>query len=400
MSTRTFFALSLTILSLGLIAVSGCQPGTNLIGDLVPTPTPTPTATGGSADPEASPTPSAEPTQSPAPTPVPLSLLVTIAGNGVAGSSEGSMNAAAFRFPKGLALMSDGSLLVADQGNHRIRKVSTSGVVSTFAGSGTQGFLDAAAASAQFSQPSGIAVAPDGTVYVADEYNHRIRKIDTNGQVSTLAGKGTAGNTDGASTQAEFNFPAGLTVDASGNVYVADTSNHRIRKITPEGGVSTLAGGVSGFADGDALTEARFLNPSGVAIDASGVVFVVDRSNHRIRRIAPDGTVSTVAGIGAGSFGDGSGGAVAFNFPWGIVVGADGHLYVSDGENQRIRRIAPEGTVSTIAGNGTYGLASGMGYSPLTALTTAFRYPAGLAMSSEGVLYIVDMSNNLIRKLY
>ena len=379
-----------------------------LVDNLSPTPTPTPSASAGEPTPTPSATPSenpsadpsGEPSQPPAPTPAPLSFVLTVAGNGTEGASNGSKNSASFRYPAGIALRDDGSLLVADQNNHRIRLIASDGTVSHFAGSGTSGYLEGAALSARFSAPTGIAVGPDGAVYIADHYNHRIRKIDKDGTVSTFAGKGTAGDTDGGPTQAEFRTPWGLAVDASGSVYVADQGNNLIRKISPEGQVSTLAGTVSGYADGDAKTEARFSGPYGLAVDDKGSVYVADRSNHAIRKISPDGQVTTFAGTNASGYVDGVGTVARFNFPWGVIVGPDSHLYVSDGENQRIRRIAPDGTVVTIAGNGNYGLASGMGYSPQTALETAFRYPAGLAMASSSVLYITDVFNHAVRKLY
>lgn len=185
-------------------------------------------------------------------------------------------------FPKGIAVDASGNLYVADDINHRVRKITPAGTVSTLAGSAL-GSADGAGTAAQFNRPTGVALDASGNVYVADAKNHRIRKITPNGTVSTLAGS-TEGFAEGTSTAARFSEPVGLAVDASGNVYVADSDNSRIRKITPDGTVSTLAGGSAGFADGTATT-ARFRSPSGVAVDAAGIVYVADRQNHSIRKI-------------------------------------------------------------------------------------------------------------------
>ncbi|NEV95103.1 hypothetical protein G3567_13255, partial [Psychroflexus sp. YR1-1] len=215
------------------------------------------------------------------------------------GFADGTGSSAQFNYPIGVAVDASGTVYVADANNHRIRKITPAGAVSTLAGS-TYGFADGTGISAQFANPTGVAVDASGTVYVADQFNHRIRKITSAGVVSTLAGN-IRGFADGEGSSAQFNNPLGVTLDASGNVYVADGSNHRIRKITSARVVSTLAGSIRGFADGEG-NSAQFNYPTGVAVDASGTVYVTDYFNHRIRKITAAGVVSTLAGSGVSGF--------------------------------------------------------------------------------------------------
>jgi streptogramin lyase len=220
-----------------------------------------------------------------------------------------------------------------------------SGTVSTLAGSGTAGYDNSSGTAAQFNTPTGVAVDTSGNVYVADMANNRIRKITPQGAVSTFAGSGSEGlvnSVNGNGSAAQFNQPFGVAVDRFGNVYVADHGNHCIRKISPSGGVSTLAGkGTAGFADGTG-TAAQFNTPNGVAVDRFGYVYVSDYGNNRIRKITPQGVVSTLAGTGAAGIVNGSGSTAQFSAPIGIAVDGSGNIYVGDSNNNRIRKIAGE----------------------------------------------------------
>jgi len=324
---------------------------------------------------------------------LPTVTVSTFAGSGTAGFADGTGTAALFNTPSGVALDASGNVYVADRENNRIRKITPAGVVTTLAGSGTFGFADGAGATAQFRTPNGVAVDASGNVYVADVNNHRIRKITPAGVVSTFAGSGERGSANGTGTAAQFDYPRDVATDASGNVYVADIYCGLIRKITPAGVVSTLAGsGTSGFADG-AGTAAQFNNPLGVAIDASGNVYVGDYSNHRIRKITPAGVVTTFAGSGTAGFANGTGTTAQFNNPVGITLDASGNVYVADGGNHRIRKITPAGVVTTFAGSGTAGFADGAG------TTAQFSNPSGVALDASGNVYVADRTNHRIRKI-
>ena len=322
----------------------------------------------------------------------------TLAGDGRAGYIDGAGASAQFTSPYGVAVDGSGNVYVAEittrevRLSNRIRKIDSEGVVSTLAG-GTSGFADGPGTSAQFFAPFGVAVDGSGNVYVADRNNHRIRKIDSSGVVSTIAGTGTAGFADGPGTSAQFNFPCGVAVDGLGNVYVGDCSNHRIRKVESSGVVSTLAGtGTAGFADGPGAS-AQFDVPYGVVVDGSGNVYVGDSNNHRIRKIDSSGVVSTLAGDGTSGFADGPGTSAQFNTPRGLAVDGLGNVYVADLVNHRIRKIDSSGVVSTLAGEGTPGFADGSGTS------AQFYLPNGVAVDGSGNVYVADAANNRIRKI-
>jgi serine/threonine-protein kinase len=320
-------------------------------------------------------------------------IVTTFAGSGAAGNTYGSGTAASFNLPEDIAVDGEGNVYVADKINHMIRKITSAGDVSILAGSGVQGYADGTGSQATFNMPIGVAVDSSGYVYVADALNHAIRKISPAGIVSTLAGSSTAGNVDGTSTSASFNLPSGVAVDSSGNVYVADSKNHSIRKISVSGVVTTLAGNGSGGSNDGVGAAASFYNPSGVAVDIANNVYVADSTLHKIRKITAGGLVSTLAGSdGPGSV-NGIGTNASFFYPSSIAVDRIGNLYVTDSYNHLIRRISTSGLVSTLAGTGLQGNANGVG------VAASFYYPNGIAIDNLNNIYIADHTNNLIRKI-
>lgn len=284
----------------------------------------------------------------------PSGTVTLLAGtSGQTGSVDGTGAAARFNNPAGVVVLANGSLAVVESANSTIRLITPSGVVTTLAGSPTaRGNTDGPGATATFSTPFGLARDSSGNLFVADAGNHTIRRVTPAGVVSTLAGSpGSAGTADGTGSAARFNQPMGVAVDSAGNVYVADTGNSLIRKITPAGAVTTIAGvvGISGAQSGPA-SSSLFTQPQGVAVDAAGNVYIADTGNHSIRRLTPDGTVSTLAGLSrvAGNQ-DGSGGDGWFSQPRSINVDATGNLIVADTGNAALRRITTAGFVTTVA---------------------------------------------------
>lgn len=323
-------------------------------------------------------------------------VVSTIAGAAPAPSVDASGSSARFNLPNAVAVDSAGNVYVADSANHTIRKITSSGAVSTFAGSaGQSGSSDGIASIAQFSSPSALAIDANGALYIADAGNNTIRKITASGTVSTFAGTaGQRGSTNGTGAAASFDHPMGIAVDSTGAVYVSDSNNHTVRKITPAGAVTTLAGApdLVGSTDGTG-SNARFYFPAALAVDASFNVYVVDQ-NRVIRKITSAGVVTTLAGstTTTGSA-DGTGTLAQFDHPAGLAVDGAGNLFVSDSNNNTIRRITPNGVVSTIGGAaGQIGSADGTGSNAL------FNHPSGLAVDGAGSLYIADTYNNAIRK--
>lgn len=316
--------------------------------------------------------------------------VTTLAGSS-AGYLDGLGLAARFNGPSGVAADNNGNLYVADRINHRIRKVNSEGVVSTFAGSGVAGWLDDTGTMAQFNFPTQLAIDLNGNLYVADAVNHRIRKISSVGVVTTLAGS-TDGFADGVGNAAQFYYPEGVAVDDAGNVYVADAGNHVIRKITASGVVTTLAGtGEFGFADG-AGNAAKFYTPCATAVDAAGNVYVTEKQGNRIRKVSPMGVVTTLAGNGNLGSADGPATQAEFNAPFSVTLDAIGNVYVADAGNNRIRKITASGVVSTYAG-------STSGYLDGLAAAAQFFYPVGICMANDGTFFIGESGGHRIRRI-
>jgi serine/threonine protein kinase, bacterial len=314
-------------------------------------------------------------------------IVSTLAGSGTKGYVDGTGATAQFATPTGLAVDATGNVYVADYNNNKIRKINPTGNVTTLAGSGIFGYKDGQGTEAQFMYLNGLVTDVKGNVYVADLGNYRIRKITPNGEVSTFAGSGVVGLADGQGLNAQFSGPAGLTIDLNGNLYVTDSQ--RIRKITPDGVVSTIAGsGIAGYVDGPG-NSAKFFNPGGIAIDVSGNLFVMDSDNSKVRKISATGEVSTLSGSDRG-FADGVGLDAKFNTASSLTIDAQGYLFVADSYNHRIRKITSTGVVSTFSG-------SVSGFSDGDISTALFKYPDVIASDINGNLYV--SASQKIRKI-
>jgi len=321
-------------------------------------------------------------------------VVSTVIGTGNNGYVNGANNIATFNNPNGMVFDAQGNLYIADEKNHVIRKLNTAGIVSTFAGSGSAGYQEGTGINATFNEPTALAIDGLGNLYVSDKNNNRIRKITTSGVVSTFAGTGTAGERNGPANAASFRKPMGLAFDKLGYMYVADNMNHKIRRISPTGVVSDFAGsGEGSFQDGYGIS-ASFLNPSSVAVSESGMVYVADMGNNRIRTISQAGLVSTLAGTGRAAFADGDGVLSSFSAPSGITLDIYGNVFCADFGNNRIRKINTQRIVSTVAGNGLANFQDGNGQIAL------FKSPKGIISNSNGELFVSDAGNARIRKIY
>ena len=315
--------------------------------------------------------------------------FVTLAGlAGNKGNEDGFGSTARFNSPQGVAVGSEGSVYVADRDNSRIRKITPAGSVSTINVSrpDIRGVF----------HPTGLAIDAEQNIYVADWSDQMIRKITAGGVFGILAGAGKVGSEDGAGSNARFNYPTSVAVDKMGNVFVADSLNCTIRTITRDGVVSTLAGSVAmgGRVNGSG-GSARFSGPAGVATDRRGDVYVADTGSSTIRKVTPNGMVTTIAGSGLPGDIDGKGSVARFNNPTGLALDDVGNIFVADTDNHTIRRITPNGFVTTIAG-----LGQSNGASDGTGISVRFAKPAGVAVDAQGNVYVADTGNHTIRKGY
>ena len=329
-------------------------------------------------------------------------IITTVAGRGTGQSSGdgGPATLAELIQPLGVAVDPAGNVYIADEGSNRIRKVNTAGIISTIAGNGKQGFNGdgGPATSASLYEPSGVAVDPAGNVYIADAGNLRIRKVDTAGTITTIAGNGKEGfsGDGGPAPSAELTFPVEVAVDPAGNVYIADEGSNRIRKVNTAGTISTIAGnGKEGFnGDGGPATSASLNDPRGVAVDPTGNVYITDRGNNRIRKVNTAGIISTIAGNDTQGF-SGDGGpatSASLNKPREVAVDLAGNVYISDAGNFRIRKVNPAGVISTVAGRGTSGFTGDGGPA-----SSAQLVPRGVAVGVQADLYIADGSLRIRR---
>jgi uncharacterized protein (TIGR03437 family) len=328
----------------------------------------------------------------------------TFAGNGQAAYSGdgGAANAAAVNYPKGVAIDSAGNIYIADTNNFRVRRVSTTGTISTVAGNGANAYSGdgGQGAAASLSDVTGVAVDPTGNLYITDDSNRRIRKVSTSGVITTVAGVGVQGYSGdgGPASAAMIGRAVALAFDTAGNLFYADSVNQVIRKIDTNGIITTVAGnGLEGFSgDGGPATAASMDFPIGVTVDGAGNIYIADGNNNRIRKVA-GGMITTVAGNGTGAFAGDGGQAVnaSLNIPADVAVDLAGNLYIGDAGNNRVRVVSASGAISTLAGIDNNGYSGDGG--PATA--AMLNYPWGLAVSRTGTLYIGDRANSRIRTI-
>jgi trimeric autotransporter adhesin len=338
-------------------------------------------------------------------------IITTVAGNGNPGFSGdgGPATAASLSEPSGVAVDASGNLFIADLRNNRVRKVSASGEITTVAGNGDAGFSGdgGPATAASLNQPTDVAVDASGNLFIADDYNQRIRKVSVDGIITTFAGNGASGfsGDGGPAASAAFYYPSAVAVDASGNLFISDTANCRIRKVSADGIISTVAGnGNYGFSgDGGPATSASLFSPGALAVDASGRLFISDVVNNRIREVSTSGIITTVAGNGptcevaepCGGF-SGDGGpatSASLNRPSGVALDSSGNLFIADYYNNLVRKVSASGIIITFAGTGRLGFSGDGGPATLATL----RYPFEVAADAFGNLFIVDTDNERIR---
>ena len=338
-------------------------------------------------------------------------VITTIAGTGdrrFGGDGRAAVQAQ-LSSPYGVAVEGAGNLYITDLGNHRVRKVDSSGVITTIAGTGERGFSGdgGPAIQAQLWSPTGVVLDGTGNLFIADRANHRIRKVDFSGVITTVAGTGERGfsGDGGPAVQAQLTSPSGVAVDGASNLYIADRGNYRIRKVDSSGTITTFAGtGDRRFGgDGGLAVEASLWSPYDVATDGAGNLYIAATSHNRIRKVNSSGVISTVAGSGRRGYGGDGGPATAapLSSPYSVAVDSGGNLYIADNLNHRIRKVDSSGTITTVAGTGSFGLGSlgGVGGDGSPAGDAQLRFPTDVAVDSAGNLYIADRGNHRIRVL-
>ncbi len=319
---------------------------------------------------------------------------------------DGPATSAQLNGPAGAVLDGAGNLYIADSGNHRVRRVDAlTGIITTVAGTGTNGYRasddGAAAAAAQINNPLGVTLDGAGNLYIVDRNNNRVRRVDTAGVITTVAGGGSSLGDGGAATAAQLNGPFGAAADGSGNLYIADTNNNRVRKVDAStGNISTVAGtGAAGYSgDGGAATSAQIQYPYGAAVDGAGNLYIADTVNNRIRKVDTAGVITTIAGTGTASYGGDGGMATAAHMdnPDSVALDGLGNLYIADTNNNRVRKIDTAGVITTVAGTAGPGGYSGDG---AAATAAELNTPRGMALDGLGNLYIADANNHRVRKV-
>jgi uncharacterized protein (TIGR03437 family) len=330
--------------------------------------------------------------------------MSTVAGNGLFSYSGDGASAAKSELdgPQGVAMDAAGNVYIADTQNNVVRRIASNGVITTFVGTGVAGSNGdgGQAAAAQLDKPQSVAVDATGNVYIADTQNSRVRVVTADGSINTFAGTGNGGYSGdgGQAVSAQLNQPYGLTFDASGSLYIADFNNSRVRKVTPDGNIATVAGNGGTFFNGDGgqAASSALNRPQSVAVDSAGDVYIADTQNNRVRMVATNGIITTVAGTGAAGFsGDGGQALKAqLTVPGSVAVDSDGNLYIGD-SNARIRKVSADGTIVTIAGGSATGYSGDAG----PAVSAQLSGPFGLALDTAGDLYVADSGNNAVRLL-
>ena len=337
----------------------------------------------------------------------PNGMISTVAGNGNGSYSGdgGQATSGSLAEPAGVTSDAFGDLYIADRDNNRVREVTPNGLILTVAGNGANTFAGdgGAATNASLSYPAGVALDAAGNLFIADQYNQRVRRVDINGSITTVAGDGYEGNNGytgdgGAATNASLAYPSGVAMDAAGNLYIADTEDQLIPRVDTNGIITTVAGGGwYELGDGGAATNAGLGAPGSVVLDAAGNLYVADQDNNRIRKVAANGSITTVAGNGSGSY-SGDGGAATnagLDDPASVAVDAAGNLYIADSYNNRIRKVGTNGLITTVAGNGALGCSGDGG----AATNASLDYPQDVVVDAAGDLYIANSNNNRIRRV-